>query len=313
MKGRNLLICFAIMLIIVPKVLYSEVLNKIVAIVEDEVITLKELRERASALAQLLGPSSAETDLTITMEALEDLIEEKLAEKKSKELGIKITDAELDETIKRIRERNLMTEEELISNLRKSNMSWEDYRAHIKRQLLREKLINQAVTSKVIITEESVRNYYEKNKAEFQSPESVRISAIFIPLDQDNPKPKLELAQELVRRLRTGEKFEDIARQYSVGPGKDSGGDLGLFKVGELHPEVRKIVIAMKEGEVSNPFVAGNFVQILKVNQKVGGLERSFEEVKDLIREHLYQEELDKRFKKFVEELKSTSYVKVLN
>lgn len=313
MKGRVLIILLLVFVpLFCPKAYSSQVLNRIVAVVNDEVITLKDLRERAALISTV--PESPEKDLddSLAREALEDLIQEKLAERKAKELGIVVTDAEIDEALKRVSQANLIKSEELAGNLLKSNMSMDDYRSYIRKQLLREKLISHAITSKVVISEESIKKYYDNNKSQFQAPESVSISAIFIKIDQNDPQKDISQAIQLVKRIRSGEKFEDIANEYSVGPGRENGGDLGTFKLEELHPTVRQAVMGLQEGEVSEPFVFGNFIEIIKINGKKGGTERSFEEVKDLIREYLYQQELGKRFKEFVEELKANSYVKVL-
>jgi peptidyl-prolyl cis-trans isomerase SurA len=293
---------------------HAELLNRIVAIVEDDVITLKDLDEKAR-LFFAMNPSLVEKDFNrsdLMKDILNQLIEEKLAEKKARELGIKVTDSEVKEAIERVKKINGLSDEELNRQLLQAKMTFEDYKNQIKSQLEKEKLLSQEIKGKVVVSEDSILSYYQMHKSRFQEPSAVRISSIFMPIEGGSVERTLEVARDLRRRIRAGDSFETLAKEFSWGPGKDVGGDLGYFEVAQLHPEIRRIVADLSVGDVSEPFVLGNYVQILKVTEKSGGRERSFEEVKEIIRELLYEQELEKRFKAFVEDLRSSSYVKVM-
>ncbi len=308
----SFLILFSLFILLISGNAATEVINKIVAIVNEDVITLKDLNERIAFISKQNKDFNTDQPSIDPKEILSELIDEKLAESKAKELGIKVTEAELNEFVKRIMQQNFLTEEEFTEKLKQSNMTFEDFKSNIRKDLLREKLLSQEVRGKIIVSDESIRNYYENNKAKFQTPDSVRLSAIFLPLDPVEHQKTVESAFQILKRIRSGERFEELVKEYSVGPGKNASGSLGLFKISELHPELAKVIRNLKQGEVSEPLLLGNYVQILKVEERLGGVEAPFEEVKEVIREELYREELQRRFREFVEELKASSYVKVL-
>jgi peptidyl-prolyl cis-trans isomerase SurA len=315
MAMRIAILFFSLLgLINLSQVYCAEIVNRIVAIVDDEIITLNDINRRLRMLT-LTDPELKEevNDIEqIKKEILQELIEEKLAEKKAKEIGIKISENEVQEAIQRIKMKNNLSDEELNKTIAESDMTFDEYKKHIIRQLEREKLISQEIRGKIVISDESIKNFYEMHKAKFQAPTSVRISSIFLPVKGSDIEKTVQLAKELKNKLKAGETFESLVLKYSEGPGKEAGGDLGYFEITQLHPELRKLVSQLPEGEVSDPFLLGNYVQLMKVTERKGGKERNFEEVKETIRDALYHQELQKRFKDFVEELKGSYYVRVM-
>mgnify|MGYP001129150504 CR=1 FL=1 len=315
MAIRILIVLFSLLGIMNLSHVYSaEILNRIVAIVEDEIITLSDINKRLRMLVVTDPELKDESNNVeqIRREILQELIHEKLAEKKARELGIRISESEVQEAIQRVKIKNNLTDEDLKKTIAESDMTFEDYKRHIIKQLEREKLISQEIRGKIVISDESVRNYYELHKSHFQEPNSIRLSSIFLPVKGSDIEKTVQLAKELKNKIKAGETFENLVIKYSEGPGREAGGDLGYFEISQLHPELRKLVSQLDVGEVSDPFLLGNYVQLIKVTEKRGGKEKNFEEIKEVIRDALYHEELQKRFRDFVEELKGSYYVRVM-
>jgi peptidyl-prolyl cis-trans isomerase SurA len=298
----------------------AEIRNRVVAIVNDELITLHELNIR---IKQMTGfePSDLkamdEKRYSQTRREIVDLmIDEKIAREKIKELGISVTDKEVDAAIERIKKDNDLTHEDLIARLKEDGLTYEKYRANMKRDLERVELVNFEVKSKIILRQEKIKEYYDNHTEKFTTIEKVRLAAIVLmredPSDKEEARSLERKAQEIFAKLKAGGDFGQLARKFSQGPGASEGGDMGYFKGSELNPKLRLIVKDMSAGDISEALIMPNGIQIIKVLEKHGGGTRPFEAVKDAIRRILYREELDRRYAAWLKELRETAYTKVI-
>lgn len=293
--------------------------NRIVAIVNSDVVTLFELNERIRLMTRkdpaALKRQDQKKFMQIRQQVLDLLIEEKLAKEKVKELGISVDGKEVDAAIERIKKNNSITQDDLVTALKKDGMTFEEYRGTIRGQIERMRLINSEVQSKILIRDEAIRVYYESNKAEFVVDEEVHLASIFIvgPVEIPGQKRALHLrAVSIVERIKTGEDFAQLAREHSKGPGADEGGDLGRFKTSQLNETLRGALAGMSAGDVSDPISIPTGYQIIKIIDKKEGKTRSAEEVRDAIFEILYREEMEKRYIAWMKELRDRSYVKII-
>ncbi len=317
MKSSLFLFLF---LTILPVFSSAEICNRIVAIVNGDIITLYELNKKVKQITgkdpDFLKKNDEEKYRKICKNILNRLIEDKLTEKKVKELGIKVSDTDVDEEIRRIEEEQGLTHEEFIRMLEKSGVSYDEYRKYVKKSIERMQLIEFEVRSRIVISEEQIRDYYEKHKDEFKTAEKVRIASIFLKLkNRDDPEEMERLkkrAEVIIERLKEGEEFSELAEDFSEGPGAESGGDLGYFKIEDLDPEIRRLVEKMKIGEVSDPIIRPFGIQIIKVLDKKAEGVKPLEEVRDYIYRILYNKEIEKRYTSWINELKKRSYIKIM-
>jgi peptidyl-prolyl cis-trans isomerase SurA len=247
---------------------------------------------------------------------LERLIDDKITQAKVLELGIEVDQKQVDESIERIKRENRWTQEDLMAKLEQEGLSLEKYREEMKIELERIQLINMEVRSKIVIREETLRAYYEENKEQFIGEEKAGLASIFlIRKNSDDGEETRELRQkgnEILKRLRAGEDFGTLARIYSQGPGSEDGGNLGIFELSQLDPQLRKVIAALPEGGFSDLVFRPNGVQIIKVTTKEGGQGKSFEEMKDAIYRILYREEINKRYATWIKELRESAYTKIV-
>ena len=298
---------------------YGEICDRIVAVVEDDLITQYELNKKIRQLTgmdpQELQRKDKEKFLETRRRVLDYLIDEKITKKKIKELGIEVTDKEVDDAIEKIKKDNHLTQEDLLSALKAQGMTYLEYRKKVKTDLERMQLINYEVKSKIIIKDAQVKKYYEQHKDQFKVKGSLRLAMIFLPLkDPDDALSKEQLqktVQEIYEKLRKGEEFSTLARQYSKGPGASEGGDIGEFDPAQLDPKIREAIKDLKEGEVSQPIYRPNGIQIIKVVRRYKGAIRPFEEVKDAIYDILYRQEVNKRYYAWIKDLRSKAYLKI--
>jgi peptidyl-prolyl cis-trans isomerase SurA len=323
MKGfkiSSIIIWTAVLALIFHPAALAEICNRVVAQVNNDVITLYELDNK---IKELTGYDSGELKMKdekryieTRRKVLDVLVNEKIAFEKIREMGIKVTPEEIDEAIERIKESNQLTQEDLIAKLKEQEVSFESYREEIKRQLERNRLINYEVKSKIVIREEEIKDYYSNNKDKFSIMAEVHLATIFLkqedPSNQDETVALLRKAEEIVLRLNKGEDFGKVAREFSQGPGAEEGGDLGFFKMAQLDPDLLKVLKGMSPGDVTRPIIRQAGIQIVKLLEKQDSGVKPFGEVRDAIFEILYKEEIDKRYSSWIKGLREKAYTKII-
>lgn len=298
----------------------AEIQNRVVAIVNNELITLHELNTKMKEITGYAPSDLKAMDerryLETRREIVDLLINEKVAFEKVRELGIKVTEKRVDAAIEEVKKDNDLTHEDLLAALKKQGVTYEKYRANIKKELEKIELINFEVKSKIILREEKIQEYYNEHREQFRTDGKVHLAAIFLRQEdrsnQDEASSLGRKAEEVLSRLRGGGDFGELARKFSQGPGAREGGDIGFFKTSELNPKLRGVIEDMSVGEVSEPITISDGVQIIKVLEKHGGGERPFEEVRDAIYRILYRKELDKHYSSWIKTLRERAYTKVI-
>jgi peptidyl-prolyl cis-trans isomerase SurA len=293
----------------------AESSNRIVAIVNDEIITFYEL-EKAKRIYKLPA-TEKEGEEESQKQLLFQLIDQKLIDMQIKKLGVQISSEEVDKAVARIREdQKWNNPEDFARALLREGFTESEFKNKIKEQILRFKLISREIGSKIIIPENQVREYYEKNRSQFRKTEGIQLAHIFWPVPENasseewaQQKVKIE---EIRSRLLRGEDFSELARKFSKDPSAAQGGNLGLFAPEEIEPLLRNIIVTLKPGEVSEVIRSPKGWQIIKLIDLKVAKDISFEEAKDRINEHLFQEEVDKRFTEWLQKIKDRSYIQVL-
>ena len=299
----------------------AEVVDRIIAYVNDDIITLSELNERTNAFvaARRQNPFLREEEQSleeIRRNILDLLINERLAAQEISRLKISVSDEEMAEAIGTILRENRLTQETLEAKLRQDGKTIEDLREQIKAGLEQKKLVNREVSSKTVITDEMIQAYYEDHIEEFQRKERWRIQDIYLPF---TPTDTLEerthlrnVAKRILERLRTEGDFTSLAKRYSQGPGAEAGGDLGFFSKGELEPVLEAAIEALKPGEVSPDIETTRGIHIIKLTEVDKTPAKPLEEVEGTIRDLLYRREVDFRYREWLSGLRERSYVKIV-
>lgn len=298
----------------------AEVLNRIVAIVNNDIITLYELNAKIKQLTGLqpndLRNQDMEGYLKTRRQVLDLLIDEKLASDKIQELGIDVSPKEVEAAIEKIKKDNNLTDEDLKTSLKKQGVTYESYRENIKSELERIRLISFEVKSKIIIEEEEIKEYYEKHKDEFTSKERIHLAAITLtrgnPSNQDETISLHREAEEIILRLKEGEDFGELAKKFSQGPGAQDGGDLGFFNTSQLDPKLLNVIKELPEGGISKPIIRTSGIQIIKVVGKKERRVKPLNEVRDAIYGIHFREKVNNRYASWIEALREKAYIKIL-
>jgi peptidyl-prolyl cis-trans isomerase SurA len=294
----------------------AEVINRVVATVDGEPITLHELRafrQQARQLATLL-PQEGIANMS-EHDLLEALIMHKLVGKEVEAQGLKARESDIDSYIERIKAQNNLSDEQLQAALADQGLTMESYRKQIAEEIGRALLINREIGARVNVTPQDIARYYKEHADEFTHPEQVRVRHIFLPLSPtasaDEEKRVMAVIEDIHRRALAGEDFAVLADTYSQGPGAGQGGDLGYFKKGQMAPEIENVAFSLRPGEVSRPFRTDAGVHLLKVEEhSAAGTKDLTPEVSEEIKRKLYNEALRRRYERwFAEDLRFRHHV----
>jgi peptidyl-prolyl cis-trans isomerase SurA len=300
----------------------ADVVDRIVAYVNDDVITLSELNERTHEFIAMREqnpflPEQDQSSQAIRREVLDGLINDRLTAQEIARLEIKVSEAEVDEVIDNIKKENQLSTEAVEAQLRKEGMTMEDLRRNIRKSLEQNQLIQREVRRKTVVTDELVEAYYQSHLEDFQEKERWRLHDIFLPIRADaTPEEGARLyayAQQILDRLRQGADFAAMAQRYSRGPGAEAGGDLGFFSKGELEPVLEKAIETLEPGEISPVIPTDRGLHILKVTDVDQTNAKSLDEVREKIRRLLYQREIDFKYREWLSGLRERSYVKIVD
>jgi len=312
-------IIFLCGLLFLPTLALGEVVERFVAVVNNEVIFLSELEEfgrRSFEEVEKKSLPSEREEKTQLMrqEILNQLIENKLLDQEIKKRKVEVGERDVDTTIEDILKQNRFTLNDLKMALAKQGMTLTTYRQRVRDELGKMRLVSREIRSKIVLKEEDLRKTYNDRIQEFMIPLEVHVQQIFFPLPRGASLYRgaavEKEAESVLEKAKTGENFSDLAKKYSQGSEASEGGVLGSFKPKELMPELDEAVFQMKAGEI-RMVRSSEGIHILRVMERKGGEPKSFAEVQGQIRDEMTQKETEKRFKEWMKALKEKSYIEI--
>lgn len=282
----------------------SVVVDRVVAVVNDEIITLSDLQRE-----EALRKSEAGRDDRIV---LEDMIDRKLQMAAAKRAGVDVTEKELADAIDDIMKRNKMDILQFSAALGKEGLTLEQYRAELREQITLSRLFNKYVRSNVNVDEAEVRAFYQNNLKTYSLPEEIRVRQIFLALpDKATPEQAAAIqakAQSAYERVQKGEDFIRLVREVSQGATVSQDGDLGYMQRGDALPEIEEAARTLKPGESSKPFLCSGGYNIIKL-EEVRTPVRPFDKVKDEIMKTLYEQKTENTYRSWLQSLRGESHI----
>jgi peptidyl-prolyl cis-trans isomerase SurA len=298
----------------------ARVVEKIAAVVGDSIILGSEIEEKAAPLLAEVArmPEAAKRAAraaALRREVLERLIDDELILQQAAELKLTVTSEQVDSSIEEIKRQNNIDDDQLREALRAQGMSMAAYRADLKKQLLRFRVINIAVGSRVTISDDDVKTYYDRHMKDGANVQ-VRASHIFIAIPENADSAvvaeKQAQAKKLLDRALAGEDFAKLAREASDDPAtRAEGGDLGYFGKDMLPKAIEEMVFAMKIGDVRGPVRADRGFHVIKLVDRKTKDPKPLDEVKDDVRMQLRQKEMERQTKSYLAELRKKTLVDV--
>jgi parvulin-like peptidyl-prolyl isomerase len=298
----------------------SEVVDRIVAVVNDDIITLSELDSSFQPYQKRIdagykGPDKDKVIADGHSKILSRMIDNRLIEQRSKKAGIVIKDDEVMDTIKDLLGRKSIPMAELTKTLEQEGTTLEAYRQDMKEQMTRMRLLRRELKTKTLVSDEEIGEYYVKHRQEYEGKEAVRIKQILILLPQNASramKIKLNADAEMIRkRMVDGESFDMLAVQFSQGPSAATGGDVGFLDKGTMLPEVDDRAFRLSKDEISEVIVSPVGFHIIKVLDRRGAGIKPIDVVREEIKAKLEEEKMEKKYEEWIVDLRKKSHIEI--
>ena len=290
----------------------ATVVNKILATVDGEPITMYQLKQYSERnLRTKQGPAGLDQ-----AQMLDALITDKVIEKEASDKGIIVKDEDIDHYVDGIKERNHLTDEQLAQALAAQGLTKEAYRTQVREEIQKAQLINREIRGKVNVTPEEVERYYNAHLSEYSTPARIQLAHILFHLDPNATPDQIAAltakAEEVRARIKKGADFAEMAKEYSDDPSGKNGGDLGWFKPGQMLDELEKAAEKLQVGEVSDPVRTRAGIHLIKLEAREDASHENLGELQDQIKQQLYNAALEDRFQKWLtEELRKRHHVEM--
>jgi peptidyl-prolyl cis-trans isomerase SurA len=286
----------------------GEVVDRIVAVVNDDVVTLREVEKYVAVEKKSRYSSMNEYTRNLELrEKLDMFIETLLINQQAKKFKVEVADKEVEEAIANIRKQNIISDSELRSQLKRENIDYKEFTEGIKRTILRNKVQARAVAQDVATDDKSLRAYYDTHTKDY-TPEEYRMQHIFVSAQT---KDADAVAEAALAQLDRGRPFGDVVQEFSDESAKAQNGDMGFVKPEDLFPELREAIKLLIPGTYTRVVRTPYGYHILRLMEVRKGQAPPFEQVKGQIKERLFRLESEKRWKEFMAKLRSSSYVEV--
>jgi peptidyl-prolyl cis-trans isomerase SurA len=321
MKRTSLGLLVALLILFPGRSGKAELVDRVAAVVNADIITLSEVEKRAAPeltlLANSAGKDKAAERNRILHEALDQLVADKLMDWQLKEQHVEVTDQEVDSAAENLKTQNGFDDKKLEQALREQGMTVTSWKNDVlRKQLARLKLIRSKVETKIKISEDDVKSEYQK-WARLQSDDAelrarhilIRVEAGATPEQVEQARLKAQKIAEEARQ--PGVDFAELAKQKGEGASAAEGGDLGYFRRGVMLADFERAAFALKPGEISDPVRTGFGWHIIKLEERRSVPVKSYEEMQAAIRDKLRNAQLEKASDAYILELRQTAVIEV--
>ena len=311
----------------------AEIIEQILVKVNGEIFTKSDLEQRqVAALRQKGQQIDLKSDPTneqlrkmldeVTPQIMVDAVDEMVVVQRGKELGYKLSDEQFTRVVSDIRRENkIETDEQFQAALKSENMTLADLRRQLERSMIVQKVQQNEVLGKIGVTDDEARKYYQTHMNEFTTAPAVTLREIQVSVPTDarginaaaDEATKARVEEIRTRLTKGGESFEKLAADVSDSPSKANGGLIGPLSLNDISPEVRKLLEALKPGEVSDVIRTPRGYQLLKLETQTQTQTLPFEQARDQISERVFTDKRKAEFQKYLEKLRTQAIIEWKN
>jgi peptidyl-prolyl cis-trans isomerase C len=275
-----------------------------VASINADKITLTEYRDRILKQLNPSGPKAPATvpdEEKLKDEVLNIMIMERLMLQRARELSLSVSDAELEKVVQEIKKD--YSEERFQQNFSQDKASFDLWKGELRNRILMEKLVQVEVNSKITVADTEAAAFYKAHMSNFKSAPRVHVAQIVV---RDQAK-----AEAILQKLNSGAAFETIAKEESIAPEAERGGDLGFFSRGILPEEIDSVVFILPVGKTSRIVKSVYGYHIFKVLKKEQGGQKSFADVKEQILADLKKQKEEQAYVQWLQALRSKATIRI--
>ncbi len=297
----------------------ARVIDRVVAVVNDEIVLDSELEQWAAPALRnpvdLDTPEGAAMFEALKKKSLEKLIESRLIAQQAHELKLSVSADEVDRAIDEVKRQNKLDDATFAEALKGQGFSMDGYRRNLKKQILELKVLNTAVRSRVQVSEEEIRTAYQQSDRQNAGERLAHLREIVLKVEKDASTEEVDrkrrLAAKLVIDARSGKAFDELAKAYSESDSKADGGDLGFVQTGNLVDALAEVVAQMDPGDIRGPLRTSAGFSVLELVEWKSGNLLPYDQVKEQLRRQLYDQQVEKATASWVKELRKKAHVDI--
>jgi peptidyl-prolyl cis-trans isomerase SurA len=308
----------------------AEIIEQILVKVNGEIFTKSDLETRQiSALrqrGQQVDPKADDAQLRklldeVTPQVVVNAIDEMILIQRGKELGYKMSDEQFQQVLGNIKKDNkIETEEQFQEALKQENMTLDDLRKSLEKQMIVSRVQQNEVLGRVTVSDEEARKYYQAHLSEFTSAPTITLREIFINFpavaatatvaDDNTARTR---ALEIRRRAVAGAGFDKLAAELSDAPSRANGGLIGPLNTNDLSGDIRKLIDSMKIGDVTDVLRGAKGYQILKLEARTAPEAMNFDQAKEDISNRVFTDKRRQEFQKYLERVRAEAIIEWKN
>jgi peptidyl-prolyl cis-trans isomerase C len=287
-----------------------------VAVVDGTVISRAEYDKELTRFERQMtmsGRSPNPAEMTeMKQRVLEGLVDRELLKQDSKKKGITVSDADVNQQVTALRQK-FPNEKDFSDTLTRMNLTEDGLKSQLRQDLIIKKLIDQQVASKVTISPEEMKEFYNSHSELFKAPVMVRASHILIKVepnasDADKAKAR-ERMVAIQQRIKKGEDFATVAKESSECPSAANGGDLDYFQQGQMVKPFEEVAFSLKPGTVSEIVETQFGYHLIMVTDKKDASTVAFDDVKAKLEDYMKQQKINEQLGQYVQQLKKDAKI----
>lgn len=299
-------------------------LDKIVAVVNDGIITQSELDARVNLVTSNLAKN--DTPLPpkeiLDEQVLDQMINQNLQLQLADKTGIHVSEEDVNTTISKIAEHNNMTVEAMFNDMSKNGEDYALFRQEIREEMILHQLQQREVASKIMVTPQEVSDYLRSINAKKENRTQYHLENILIalpeaPTPEQNNEAKA-LANQLLTEVNNGANFRGLAVEHSNGQQALKGGDLGWRKLAELPDVFANAITGLNEGDVAGPIRTANGYHLIKLvairtTENANAAPEDDIQLRNQISNQIFQRKLNEKLQNWLMQLRANAYIKIMN
>ncbi|MBI5845255.1 MAG: SurA N-terminal domain-containing protein [Deltaproteobacteria bacterium] len=301
---------------VLPATARARLVDRAVAVVNNDIVKLSELDLAIAPYVREIRSQHLDYEeeqaliFKIREEAINGLIERKLVDQESLRLGIKVDEKDLDAYIEQLKQENSMTAEDLLAALKAQGMTMEGFRKAQRESLLRARLMEREVASRIVVTEDEIKKFYEEHRDRFEGKSTYHIWSL-----SADPAGGEEGAARLLEArtaLAQAVSITDVGKRFGQGLPKVEVSDLGFWLLSDLAPFYQEKVAVMKEGDISAPLQTPTGQAVIFLDSVTKSSGKSLAEATPEIRRAIHNKAVNERYTTWVASLKKKAHIKVI-
>ena len=303
--------------LVLSGVAFGETVERIVAKVNGQIVTLTELDKEVDSAMEQLGPAQTpeENDARKAMlqsQVLERIIDNMLVLQVAEDRGLRVPSRFFQEWKQNImKEMDIETDEELERQVQLQGGSMADLRKRLEDGLLLQEVRRMEVDSKVSVSEPEIEERYRLHINDYTDPAKVRLREIVVRFDETNEIEQGQKARQIRADIEQGADFAEVARMHSESGSREAGGDLGFFNDGELTESLATVAFSLNPGEISEIIRLEKAFYILRVEEAVEATTKELDDVRNEVADAIFQEKMTEQMERFVKQLRERAIVEV--